>query len=92
MILKYSSTDIHSWLQSFGDLKISVLKNCDVVRKSPATSKAIPVHGSCHKSKNRVSGFFIRWECLYRTIKQSVMNKDCPEAIFSGQSFKVLEH
>lgn len=41
----YSGVDLRSWLRGFGDVRTSVLKSCELVRKHPLTPAGIKVHG-----------------------------------------------
>ncbi|MGM9950916.1 MAG: beta-class carbonic anhydrase [Lysinibacillus sp.] len=42
--ITYSALDLREWLRGFGDVKTSVLKSVDLVRKHPLMPK-VPVHG-----------------------------------------------
>ena len=43
--INYSALDLREWLRGFGDVKTSVLKSVDLVRKHPLMPQGVPVHG-----------------------------------------------
>lgn len=43
--ITYSGIDLRSWLRGFGDVRTSVMKSCELVRKHPLTPPGIKVHG-----------------------------------------------
>ncbi|MER1957637.1 MAG: carbonic anhydrase [Solibacillus sp.] len=44
-ILNFSGVDLYDWLRGFGDVKTSVLKSVDLVRRHPLMPATVPVHG-----------------------------------------------
>lgn len=43
--ITYSGIDLRNWLRGFGDVRTSVMKSCELVRKHPLTPPGIHVHG-----------------------------------------------
>jgi len=41
----YSGVDLRDWLRGFGDVRTSVLKSCELIRRHPLTPQGISVHG-----------------------------------------------
>lgn len=44
-VINYSGVDLNEWLRGFGDVKTSVLKSVDLVRRHPLMPTNVPVHG-----------------------------------------------
>ena len=44
-ILSYSGVNLEEWLRGFGDVKTSVRKSVDLVRRHPLMPAGVPVHG-----------------------------------------------
>lgn len=44
-VINYARVDLKEWLRGFGDIKTSVLKSVDLVRKHPLMPAGVPVHG-----------------------------------------------
>ena len=44
-VLNYSGVNLDKWLRGFGDVKTSVLKSVDLVRRHPLIPAGVPIHG-----------------------------------------------
>lgn len=44
-VINYAGMDLKEWLRGFGDVKTSVLKSVDLIRKHPLIPSGVPVHG-----------------------------------------------
>jgi carbonic anhydrase len=44
-VINYAGMDLKEWLRGFGDVKTSVLKSVDLIRRHPLIPAAVPVHG-----------------------------------------------
>ena len=44
-VINYAGMDLEEWLRGFGDVKTSVLKSVDLIRRHPLIPAGVPVHG-----------------------------------------------
>lgn len=44
-VLNYSGVDLDKWLRGFGDVKTSVCKSVELVRRHPLIPAGVPIHG-----------------------------------------------
>ena len=44
-VINYAGMDLKEWLRGFGDVKTSVLKSVDLIRRHPLIPAGVPVHG-----------------------------------------------
>ena len=44
-VINFAGMDLKEWLRGFGDVKTSVLKSVDLIRRHPLVPVGVPVHG-----------------------------------------------
>ena len=44
-VINFAGMDLKEWLRGFGDVKTSVLKSVDLIRRHPLIPAGVPVHG-----------------------------------------------